>query len=66
MDRHLVNVLVVEKVENVDNVSDYQVLSLMTVDVLSHGIRDTITHNMQLLIKRLLKINPLSAKLTTH
>ncbi len=66
MDRHLVNVLVVEKVENVDNVSDYQVLSLMTVDVLSHGIRDTITHNMQLLIRRLLKINPLSAKLTTY
>jgi hypothetical protein len=61
-----VNVLVVEKVENVDNVSDYQVLSLMTVDVLSHGIRDTITHNMQLLIRRLLKINPLSAKLTTY
>jgi hypothetical protein len=66
VDRHLVNVLVVEKVENVDNVSDYQVLSLMTVDVLSHGIRDTITHNMQLLIRRLLKINPLSAKLTTY
>ncbi len=36
----------------------------MTVDILVHGVRDVVNQNMQLLIQRLVKINPISAKLT--
>ncbi len=36
----------------------------MTVDVLVHGVRDVVNENMQLLIGRLVKINPIDAKLT--
>ncbi len=36
----------------------------MTIDILVHGVRDCVNSNMQLLMKRLLKINPLSARLS--
>ena len=66
VDRHLVNLMVVETVENFDVVSDYQILNLMTVNVLSHGVCKTTNLNMQSLIRRLLKINPLSSRLFVH
>lgn len=35
----------------------------MTVDILCHGTRSVINKNMQLLIKRLIKVNPIAARL---
>lgn len=52
--------------ESLEHITDYEILYLMTVDILAHGVRDVVNQNMQLLIRRLLKINPLSAKLTTE
>jgi hypothetical protein len=46
-----------------DDVCDYQIMNLMTIDILVHGMKDVINSNMHLLTKRLLKINPLIAKL---
>jgi hypothetical protein len=31
--------MVVEKVETFEDVADYQILSLMTIDILVHGVR---------------------------
>lgn len=35
----------------------------MTVDILCHGTRPVVNKNMQLLIKRLIKVNPIAARL---
>lgn len=48
-----------------DNLSEYEILSLMTVDILCHGTRSAINKNMELLITRLIKINPVAARLNT-
>jgi len=46
-----------------DDICDYQVLNLMTIDILVHGMKDVVNCNMHLLTRRLLRINPLIAKL---
>lgn len=65
MDKHIINRMVIEEMQSLDEVSDYEILSLMTVDVLVHGTRKVVNKNMELLVKRLIKINPLAAKLST-
>lgn len=39
VDKHLVNVMVVEKVESLDDAADYEILSLLTIGIMSHGVR---------------------------
>jgi len=48
-----------------DDLSEYEVLSLMTIDILCHGTRSVVNKNMELLIKRLIKVNPVAARLHT-
>lgn len=65
IDKHIINKMVIEAMDSLDDLSDYEVLSLMTIDILCHGTRSVVNKNMELLMKRLIKVNPVSARLNT-
>lgn len=65
IDKHIINKMVIEEMDSLDDFSEYEVLSLMTIDILCHGTRSVVNKNMELLIKRVIKVNPVAARLNT-